>query len=266
MRLRTEGEGPLVVQLPGLVGGVDLFAEVRARVVAAGFRVAALDNTGDRADDPAPWRLDWDRLAGEVVAALDRLGERDAVLWGTSFGCHVALAAAARHPERVRALLLCFPPPLGWRPSLYCALHEWVERRRQPARAARTAFQAGFYLLNAWEFVIPAAASRLPALARASREAATPDDTVLDKIRLLFGSHPGLPEAERGVPTSIVAGGFDLVVTPAAPRRIARELPRARVRVLRFAGHGGAYSRPRAYARILTEELARLTRPVHDRP
>lgn len=259
MRLRTEGRGPLVVQLAGLIGGVDLFAEARHRVVEAGYRVAALDNTGDRADDPAPWRLDWERLAGEVVEALDRLGERDAVLWGTSFGAHVALATAVRHPERVRGLLLCFPPSLGWRPKLYCAIHGWVERRKRPAQAARVAFQAGFYLLNLWEFVIPTAVSRLPQLARASRDASTPDDTVLDKIRLLFCSHPGLPAGGRVVPTSIVAGGWDLVVSPGAPRRLAQQLPRARVRLLRWAGHGGAYSQPRAYARLLTEELERLT-------
>jgi pimeloyl-ACP methyl ester carboxylesterase len=46
------------------------------------------------------------------VKAIDSLSAPRAVLWGTSFGSLVALATAARHPERVSGLLLSHPPIL----------------------------------------------------------------------------------------------------------------------------------------------------------
>ena len=134
MRLRVAGVGPPVVKLAGAAGGVGLYREEVDRARTAGFRVAELDLTGDRRDDPAPGPVTWDSLAGEVVQALDDMESTRAVLWGTSFGALVGLATAARRPERVRGLLLCAPPAPGWRPRLPLAALRHAETRRRPER------------------------------------------------------------------------------------------------------------------------------------
>lgn len=259
VRLRQLGSGPPVVKLAGLAGGVGLFEEEMAVAAAAGFRVAALDTSGDRADDPAPGPINWDMLAGEVGTALDSMGVDRAVLWGTSFGCLVALAAAARLPRRVSGLLLCYPPDPERRPAYQKLMLRRAERSRDPARAARRVFVYAFRLLTGWEVVYPPLLRRLPALARASYEAATPASTFLDKLRLMASEPPGIPGGSDPVRVSIVAGGWDLVTPLREARALAGRLPGARLSVLRFSGHAGAFSRPRAYARLVVRELEWLT-------
>lgn len=261
VKLHQIGSGPPVVKLAGLAGGIGLFEEEMKAAAAAGFRVAALDTSGDRADDPAPGPITWSMLAGEVEAALDRMGVDRAVLWGTSFGCLVALAAAARLPRRVSGLLLCHPPEPGRRPAYQKLMLRRAERSRDPARAARRLFIYGFRFLTAWELVYPPLLRRLPALARASYEAATPASTFLDKLRLVAMDPPGIAATADPIPVSIVAGAWDLVTPLREARALAARLPGARLSVLRFSGHAGAFSRPRAYARLVVRELRWLAAP-----
>jgi pimeloyl-ACP methyl ester carboxylesterase len=245
---------------------VGLYHEEVSRIRAAGFRVAAVDTMGDRADDPATAPLSWDLLARDVAEAVERLGTGRAVLWGTSFGCLVCLATAARYPSRVSGLLLGSPPEPGWRQPLYTALLDWAARRRDPARWTARLFQAGFLTLNAWEFASPVALARLPGLARAAADARTPALTIREKLELLFGEHPGLPPGDPPLPCSIVAGAWDTVTRPGAAVRLAAALPGSRLRRLRFTGHACAYARPATYACWSIEELRRLSRETATRP
>ena len=257
MKLRDSGTGPAVIKIAGLMGGVELHREEIAHATRGGFRVGAFDPSGDRADDPASGALGWDTWTDEVVAAIDRLETERAVLWGTSFGSQIALATAARRPERVQGLLLCFPPTPGWRPWPWRAILRTT--RAWPDRSASTMFRAIFFTLNGWEFAInPNALRRLPALARASAEARTPGATIRRKLELVLEDDPGLPGQE--LPVSIIAGALDFVVRPWGPLRLARMLPQARLRTIRLGGHGSAYTRPRLYNRWAVEELRRLWR------
>ena len=260
MRVDTLGTGPLVVKIAGLAGGVGLYREEMERAAGAGFRVAALDTTGDREDDPAPGRLTWDSLSREVFLTIERLGEERGILWGTSFGCLVALAAAARRPERVSALLLCHPPDPFWRPPAYLRLADWASGRGDPDTTIRRLFSLGLLLLAGWEFLYPAALSRGPALHREALDARTPSSTIADKIRLLWGVAPGLPPPAAAIPSAIVAGAWDTITPPRLARALAAHLPSSRLRILDRSGHAGAFSRPRAYGETVLQELRRLTK------
>ena len=259
MRLRISGEGPLVVKLAGLAGGTGLLGEEAEAVARSGFRVAALDTAGDRADDPAPIALTWEFLAAEVCRGLDTLGAARAILWGTSFGCLVALATAARAPDRVAGLLLSNPPNPYQRPRWQRRAIAWIESRRDPARIAGTAFRVGFRALAGWEVLYPTTLIRLPALYRANAEAATPSATVLQKLRLLDGEPPGLPPPGARIPVTILAARWDTATPAGEARGLAGRLDGARLRSHRFSGHFVSCSRPRAAARAAVEELRWLT-------
>ncbi|MEZ5116682.1 MAG: alpha/beta hydrolase [Candidatus Nanopelagicales bacterium] len=76
----------------------------------AGVERAAVDQRGHgdsgrpaRPQDGGPNPYAVDRCADDVAAALDALGWDDAVVVGHSWGAAVALAAAARHPDRTAA-------------------------------------------------------------------------------------------------------------------------------------------------------------------
>lgn len=259
MKLTIHGRnGPLVVKLAGIAGGIRLYDEEIAAAVAAGFRVAALDVSGDRRDDPPSRQLDWDLYAAEVQEAIDRAKEARAVLWGTSFGCLIALAAASRYPKRISGLVLSHPPDPLWRPRLHRGLLAWAERRANADLVARVLFTTAFLGMTSWEALSPALWVRLPGLARASLEAATPPATVKRKLELLFRDEPGLPPPGASIPVEIVAGAWDLVAPLAGARRLASRIPGARVQVVDYVGHSGAHTRPRAHFAAIIAALNRV--------
>jgi pimeloyl-ACP methyl ester carboxylesterase len=259
MRITLHGTGgPLVVKLAGIAGGIRLYDEEIASAVAAGFRVAALDSSGDRRDDPPKQPLNWELYAAEVLEAIDRASASRAVVWGTSFGCMIALAAAARYPEHVCGLLLSHPPNPLWRPRLHLALLNWSERRSNPDLVARVIFSMAFLGLTSWEGIAPALWVRLPSLLRASIEAGTPPATVKRKLELLFRDEPGLPPAGATIPIEMIVGAWDLVTPLAGARHLATRIPGATIHVMGYSGHAGAYTRPHEYIAITLAALKRL--------
>lgn len=103
--------GPLVVYLHGLLLDSELNRGIAQALAERGNRVILLDLLGHgRSDKPlraTEYRID--SYADEVIALLDHLGERQAVLGGISLGANVSLFAAAHHPERVSGLVLEMP-------------------------------------------------------------------------------------------------------------------------------------------------------------
>lgn len=65
---------------------------------------AAGNGMGERTCNPEAYA--YERIVGQAVDLLDHLGVERAVLAGFSRGCAYAVLAAARHPERVTALVL----------------------------------------------------------------------------------------------------------------------------------------------------------------
>lgn len=106
-----EGEGPVVVLVHG-------FASNRAvnwvntgwvtALARAGHRVLAPDNRGHgrsaRLYEPALYTAP--TMAGDVIALLDHVGVRRAVLMGYSMGARISAFATLAAPERVRGLVL----------------------------------------------------------------------------------------------------------------------------------------------------------------
>ena len=193
MRMTVHGfDGPPVVKLAGIVGGIHLYNERSTLAARAGFRVAALDVSGDRHDDPTKRTLGWDLYAdevvrrstacpppapcsGNIVRQLGRAGDR-----------------RATPGARRRAAPVPSPDPLRRR-RLNVALLEWAERRGDPDSVAHLLFSVAFLGMTSWEATSPALWVRLPALIRASLDASTPPATVKRKLELLFREEPGLP-------------------------------------------------------------------------
>ncbi|MCS6932700.1 MAG: alpha/beta hydrolase [Acetobacteraceae bacterium] len=102
---------PVVLMLHGLAESGEAFRAFvphlarRARVVRLDLR-----GWGDSTPMPAdyPWRFE--RLVADAVALLDHLGVGRAHLVGGKIGGTVALAVAARHPDRVARLAVLGAP------------------------------------------------------------------------------------------------------------------------------------------------------------
>ncbi len=116
----VQGEGPLVVCLPGMGDVRFSYRALAGQLVAGGYRVATMDLRGHGDSDTTFTRHD-DVAAGQDALALvehllehlgDTTGDRgsgSAVLVGNSMSAGAAVWAAAERPDLVRGLVLTGP-------------------------------------------------------------------------------------------------------------------------------------------------------------
>jgi haloalkane dehalogenase len=102
----VDGEGEPVVFIPGLLGSAYGYRHLTSSLAADGYRTVVIEPLGMGGSD-RPRRADYSLAAQaeRVRAVLDSLGIRSAVVVAHSLGSSIALHLAARHPERVRALV-----------------------------------------------------------------------------------------------------------------------------------------------------------------
>lgn len=108
LRMIDTGRGPPVVFLHGFGASLYTWRKTLPPLVAAGYRVIALDNRGfGFSEKPAGRGLYGNAAyARLVVALLDSLGVPSAVLVGHSMGGAIAAEVALAYPDRVRGLVL----------------------------------------------------------------------------------------------------------------------------------------------------------------
>lgn len=101
VRIQEAGDGPPVVFVHGAPNSGTTWAPLAGHI--EGLRCLYLDRPGTGLSDPVA--LDRDEVPGFadrlIVEVLDALDLERADLVGSSLGGHLALRAAARHPERV---------------------------------------------------------------------------------------------------------------------------------------------------------------------
>ncbi len=106
---RTAGTGPPLLLLHLTTFSSDLFADV-IPLLAAKYRVIAMDRFGHGTSDPIPPSVSAEGLAETVVGFLDALGVDDTFILGQHTGTVEALEVALHHPQRVRKLVLVATP------------------------------------------------------------------------------------------------------------------------------------------------------------
>jgi len=99
--------GPVVVLVHGLSGRAEDWRALAPYLVKAGCRLYMPDLPGyGRSEQPADFSYSVHDEAEVVVGILDALGLRKVDLGGWSMGGGIVQHVAARHPERVRRLML----------------------------------------------------------------------------------------------------------------------------------------------------------------
>jgi esterase len=123
--LGGEGEPPIVL-LHGMLGSSRNW-QTAGRELALSARVCALD-LRNHGSSPHADRMDYDSMAGDVLAWLDANGVGRADLVGHSMGGKLAMLLACRHPERVNRLVAVdvAPKDYSWpaHRAQFAAMHE----------------------------------------------------------------------------------------------------------------------------------------------
>lgn len=109
------GSGPPLVVLHGLLGASGNWHTLSRTAFAEHFHVFAVDQR-NHGRSPHTDRLDYDAMAADVVAFLDRHGLDRAHLLGHSMGGKTAMHAALAHPDRVRRLVVVDMAPRAYPP------------------------------------------------------------------------------------------------------------------------------------------------------
>jgi pimeloyl-ACP methyl ester carboxylesterase len=203
-------------------------------------------------------------LADDVAGMLDALHVAEpAVVCGVSMGGYVAQHVAARHPDRVAALVL---------------VDTKLEADSPEARAARAdlAGKVGrvgqAILADAMIprlFAVPATTADAAAKARHAENVAAVDvmirrqraETIQAALAAL-GERPDMTEAMQhvGVPTLLIVGAEDQITPPACLEAAERVIPNARLLIVPHAGHLVPLEAPEVFNRAVLEFLADVSR------
>lgn len=113
---RWPGEGPAVIALHGITGNSLSFGAVAEQLDDIDLYAPDLRGRAGSAGLPAPYGIP--AHVEDVLAVLDHLGLRQALLVGHSLGAFTTAVAAARHPDRFPRVVLVdgglgFPIPGG---------------------------------------------------------------------------------------------------------------------------------------------------------
>jgi pimeloyl-ACP methyl ester carboxylesterase len=230
------GKGDVVVLLHAFPFSRAIWDDVAAPL-AARFRVISVDARGFgesdlRATHPtpgssAPYALT--DLADDLAALLDALEIPRAAVLGMSMGGYTALAFAARHAARLRALLLTDTRAAADSPE--------ARAGREVALSTIHGRGADAYLDGSLARMLsPGAAAALHARVRTRAEARA--DSLVAAVEALRDRPDRTAELPAiGCPTLLMCGGDDQI-TPAAEMRRMSEAIGARARYVELAGAG----------------------------
>jgi pimeloyl-ACP methyl ester carboxylesterase len=245
----VHGEGPRpIVLLHGLLFSQRMHEALARALAGHGNRVVTLDLLGHGESDRPydQWRYSMPAYGRQVVALLDELGDRDAVILGTSLGANVALEAAAQAPRRVRGMVI--EMPVLDHALVGCAL------AFTPLMVALTFGEPGMRALAMAARTVPR--RRLPwqldILLDWVRQDPAPSAAVLQG--LFFGRTAPPREERRAIaaPTLVIGHQYDLIHPFSDAGMLAEELPHARLVQAR------SLLELRVAPRRLTGEIARF--------
>jgi pimeloyl-ACP methyl ester carboxylesterase len=192
-----------------------------------------------------------DAYCQQIHEVLERTGVERAAICGISYGGLVAATFAARHPERVSALILASALPPTWKPDarirayltsprlmlplfLVGSLRMWPEIARASRHAGAAVMTAGRHAWNALTHMFS------PTL-MARRAAGLAHENLSAQVTSI------------AAPALIIVGDADAdrIVPVALTLEYKRFLPAARVVTLERTGHLGCVTKPREFAELV---------------
>ena len=260
MNIVDRGRGVPIVLIPGIQGRWE-WMRPAVEVLSTHCRVI----TFSLADEPTSG-AQFDESAGiwsyvrQVNDVMDAAGVRAAAICGVSFGGLIASSFAARHADRLSALILASAIPPSWKPDARAQFFMRSPRLLSPLFcvgslrmcpeifAAKRSWSSGavFAVQHATTVLANMFSPRL--MARRARMVASLDvDRQLADVRCPVLVMTGEPGLDRVVPVSMT-------------REYHRIWPHATEAVLQRTGHLGLITRPDEFARLVVSFAAQADR------
>jgi pimeloyl-ACP methyl ester carboxylesterase len=271
-------DGPVAILLHGFPYDINCYVDVAPRLAAQGFRVIVPYLRGfgaTRFRDPAtPRSGEQAALGADVIALMDAIGIKRAVLAGHNWGGRAACVAAALWPERCRGLVTVnsyliqdlaramVPISPEYEAALWYEYYFQIERGRAGLAANRREIARIL-----WEQWSPDWDFDDATFDRSAAAHDNPDyvDVVIHSYRHRFGQAAGDPQyadLQRRlvplppitVPAATLDGDADGVLPASDGRASASKFTARRIhRVVPGAGHNVPQEAPEAFAAAVME-------------
>jgi pimeloyl-ACP methyl ester carboxylesterase len=249
------GPGPVVVLLHGFPFNRAMWSVQESRVGSI-YRVIAPDLRGHGETASPEGVYTMDDMAGDVIELLNVLGITEpVVLGGLSMGGYVALALVARHPERVRGLML-----MDTRASADSS--DAARNREDLARKVEATSDPGHVV----EAMLPKLFSpttrqqhpeRINPIIDAMRR--TPARALAGALRGMAARPDRTAELSKiTVPTLVLVGADDIITPPDEARKMATAISHAELTIIPNAGHLPPVENPSATDEAILRFLASL--------
>ncbi len=220
---RGKGKRPIIL-LPGMLMGHKMHCPFAEALAEKGNRVIMFDPLGHGSSDRPEnmWNYSMPIFAEQVVALMDHLEIKEAVIGGPSMGANTTLETAVLAPDRVRGMLIEMP----------------VLDNAIPAVAV--VFTPVLYALTfgkPFAKVIAAAASRVPrglnyfvdlALDTVSQDPG-PSGAVLQGIFFGRAAPPRHMRKQIEIPALVLGHSRDIIHPFSDAQMLARELPNGKL-------------------------------------
>lgn len=244
-------DGPPVLLLHGIAANSTGWRFLLHRLAASGRRAIAWNAPGYTLSDPFSDAAPAPAAYAAVLGALmDALGVARADVVGSSFGTLVGMCFAARHPERVRRLVL-----LGcsrgqrWKPP--------AERARMLVMRAASAAEGGLAMARDRAGALVATGTADATLALLRRMLAATDGPALMQSARCSDGADTLDDAPAiTAPALLLCGEEDRVNTPDVSRAVAAALRGSRLVMLPGIGHLPELECPATASSLILEHLA----------
>ncbi|TPW16281.1 MAG: putative hydrolase [Acidimicrobiaceae bacterium] len=246
---------PAVLMIQGL--GADKHGwDMQRFLLAAFYRVIAIDNRGAGRSDKPFGHYSLEQMADDAVAVLDDIGVDAAHVVGASMGGAIAQIVALKHPDRVRSLTLvctaCRNHP--WRRELLAA---WATKATEQGMATMTRDAARWVigprsfrrLLPAFGWLGPLALGR-------------PSHAFVAQVRAILATDESLADrlGDIAVPALVVVGNQDILTPRGDSEELADRLPNAELVVISGAAHGLMVEHATTFNRVLLDFLGRVSK------
>jgi len=215
------------------------------------YRAISYDVRGHGQSDAGDGQYSIEFFVDDLIGLLDHLGIRQAVICGLSMGGYIALRAVERHPERIRALILCDTR------SEADSNEAKVKRAGQAKSVKQTgakAFADGFVKA----VFAPATFQNNPKTVDAIKAViAGTSPLAIAGTLLALSSRPDTTASLSAinVPTLIMVGELDTLTPPAASEAMHKLIKGSTLQVIPQAAHMSNLENPALFNRHLTDFL-----------
>jgi len=249
-----QGEGEPLLLIQGLSANHLHWGDDFLGLLREDFDVIAFDNRGighsDRVEEP----FTVPDMAADAAGLLDALDLESAHVMGISMGGMIAQELALDQPERVRTLILGCTYCGGEGSRLTDAAI--VQRLGELFMAGRTeeALRYGFEVNVSPTFTEDPAHFEL--VTRIAAELPASLDILMLQVQAIAGHDTSARLPGLTVPTLVLHGSEDQMLSVENGRMIARLVPGARLEVFEGVGHAFWWERPERSAELVREHAA----------